>query len=154
MAAVDPARPMIAGCAAQRRKASVAASIGRGGFQRRATVEPAIPGPTTVPTFWASPISAFACWSSPGGTSAGTRPPAAGRKNASKPPYSATRTTRCHSSAHPCGEHDAGLRRRPVQLVDHGEGECHGEQRVADHGHRLAGEEDPVVAVAEDASPA
>ena len=39
------------------------------------------------------------------------------------------------------GEHEAELAGAPVELVEHREGERHREQRVADEGDRLAGEQ-------------
>ena len=50
------------------------------------TSSPPSVGPSTVPTFWARPISAFACWRCSGPATWGMSPPAAGRKNASKTP--------------------------------------------------------------------
>ncbi len=50
------------------------------------TSRPPSVGPSTVPTFCASPISAFACCRCSGPATWGMSPPAAGRKNASKTP--------------------------------------------------------------------
>ena len=66
---------------------NVAASIAIAAPGLSATIStPASAGPSTPPTFCASPISEFACCSSAAGTSAGIRPPAAGRKNDSNAP--------------------------------------------------------------------
>ena len=47
---------------------------------------PASAGPSTIPKFWAMPISAFACWRCSRPATCGISPPAAGRKPASKAP--------------------------------------------------------------------
>ena len=66
---------------------NVAASTAIAAPGLRTTISaPATAGPRTWPAFWARPTSEFACWSSSAGTSAGVRPPAAGRKKASNAP--------------------------------------------------------------------
>ncbi len=58
-------------------------------------------GPTNSATLSAIVVSAFACWISASGTVWGTRPVAAGRKNASALPNTASIATTCQISTSP-----------------------------------------------------